>query len=244
MTSKSARLDRFLSARTGIKRGDVRLLLARGRVRVDGAVARDINQLVGPFNRIDLDGAPVQDRTPVYLMLHKPTGVVSATRDRRHPTVLDLVDPDNRDGLHIAGRLDFNSSGLLLLTNDGAWSRRLSDPRWQIPKRYLVTLERPLTAAAVAAFAEGFYFPYEKLTTRPAGLRILGDHTAEVTLMEGRYHQIKRMFGRLRNRVLALHRVAVGTILLDPALEAGQHRQLTAEEVEQTPGSPRAAPHL
>lgn len=232
MQSKTARLDRFLSKRTGISRKDVRPLLAQGRVTVDGTVATRINQVIGEFTHIQLDNEVLQARRPIHIMLHKPTGVVSATRDERHKTVIDLLAHEDRSDLHIVGRLDLNSSGLLLLTNDGRWSRRLSSPQSGVDKLYQVTLEKSITADYVEAFAEGMYFAYEGITTRPARLRIIDDRHAEVSLVEGRYHQIKRMFGHFQNRVLQLHRIAIGNLHLDSTLDAGQSRRLTALEVD------------
>ncbi len=232
MQSKTARLDRFLNSRAGISRRDVRPILAQGRVTVDGAIATRINQVIGEFTHVLLDNEVLQARLPVYIMLHKPTGVVSATRDERHKTVIDLLDHEDKSGLHIAGRLDLNASGLLLLTNDGRWSRRLSSPQCNVGKLYRVTLEKSITVDYVEAFAEGMYFAYEGITTRPAILRIIDDHHAEVTLVEGRYHQIKRMFGHFQNRVLQLHRIAIGNLPLDSTLDAGQSRELTALEVD------------
>jgi 16S rRNA pseudouridine516 synthase len=186
---------------------------------------------VGPFSRVQLDAELLQANTARYLMLNKPAGVVSATRDSRHRTALDLLDEGVRGDLHIAGRLDFHSTGLLLLTNDGDWSRALSAPENRISKRYRVTVEEPLTGEYVRAFAEGMWFEQEGITTRPAQLTIVSDHVAEVSLIEGRYHQIKRMFGRFRNRVLTLHRFAVGDLTLDAELQSGASRALAAEEV-------------
>lgn len=237
MQSKTARLDRFLSKRTGVSRRDVRPILAQGRVTVDGTIATRINQVIGEFTRVQLDNEVLQARCPIHIMLHKPTGVVSATRDDHHKTVINLLEHEDRASLHIAGRLDLNSSGLLLLTNDGRWSRHLCSPQNNISKRYRVTLEKPVTAEYIKAFAEGMYFAYEGITTRPAKLRILDDHLAEVSLVEGRYHQIKRMFGRFQNRVLQLHRIAIGHLLLDPTLDAGQSRELTALEIDTMIGS-------
>ncbi|ANG64200.1 16S rRNA pseudouridine(516) synthase [Marinobacterium aestuarii] len=231
MQSRFSRLDRFISVQTGIKRKDVRLLLAQGRVQVDGVAATDIQLSVGEFSQVLLDGQVLQANTPRYVMLHKPVGVVSATRDDEHRTVIDLLQADYRHSLHIAGRLDLNSSGLLLLTNDGRWSRGLSAPDSGVCKRYRVTLANPIGEEYIQAFAEGMYFDYEGIRTRPAGLRILDTRVAEVTLTEGRYHQIKRMFGRFRNPVLALHRCAIGNLVLDAALAPGQSRELSAAEV-------------
>lgn len=231
MTSKYARLDRFLSQRLGQSRREIQHLLAAGRVQVDGAVSRDGQQRVGPFSRIQLDTEVLQARQARYLMLNKPAGVVSATRDGKHPTVLELLDEHEPDELHIAGRLDFNSTGLMLLTNDGDWSRKLSAPQNNIHKHYRVTLEKVLTEDYVQAFAGGMFFEFEGITTRPARLEIISDHVADVWLVEGRYHQIKRIFGRFDNRVLTLHRVAIGGLQLDPTLPSGKARLLTAEEV-------------
>ena len=178
-----------------------------------------------------MDGAILQDNRPCYLMVNKPAGVVSATTDKRHKTIIDLIDLPDRDGLHIAGRLDFHSTGLLLLTNDGRWSRSLSLPESNVTKRYRVELENPITDDYISAFAEGFYFEYEGITTRPAELTIIGERVAEISLTDGRYHQIKRMFGRFQNKVLSLHRYAIGTLQLDSELSPGQYRDLSAEEV-------------
>lgn len=231
MQSKHARLDRFLSQRLGQSRREIQHLLAAGRVQVDHAVTRDGQQRIGPFSTVQLDAELLQANQARYLMLHKPAGVVSATRDSKHTTVIDLLDEPDCNDLHIAGRLDFHSTGLLLLTNDGDWSRALSAPENRIGKRYRVTLEQPLSEEYVTAFAEGMWFAHEGITTRPAQLLIVSEHVAEVTLTEGRYHQIKRMFGRFRNRVLSLHRFAVGDLELDPKLEPGASRALTGAEV-------------
>ncbi len=231
MTSRYHRLDRFLSARLQISRSNLRLLLAGGRVQVNGQVEGDRQRRIGPFDRVVCDGEILQANRPRYLMLNKPAGVVSATRDDHHPTVLDLLPEDQREGLHLAGRLDFNSTGLVLLTNDGDWSRQLSQPENQVRKHYRVTLEKPLTDDYVTAFAEGMWFEYEGITTRPAALKIRRPFEADVWLCEGRYHQIKRMFGRFDNKVLTLHRLAIGNLALDETLQPGEWRELSALEV-------------
>lgn len=232
MKSRSARLDRFLSSHAGIGRKEVRQILAQGRVCVDGCIARDIQQLVGEFSQVALDGEPLQMNTPRYLMLHKPVGVVSATKDDQHKTVIDLLASEEQAELHIAGRLDLNSSGLILLTNDGRWSKGLMAPEKKVSKLYRVEVAHPMTEDYVQAFADGMYFAYESITTKPALLRIISDHVAEVRLIEGRYHQIKRMFGRFRNPVLALHRLAIGSLRMDVQLQPGQYRHLTQDEVK------------
>jgi pseudouridine synthase len=145
-------------------------------------------------------------------MLHKPMGCVSATSDPQHRTVLDLLPPAWRDDLHIAGRLDFNTTGLMILTNDGQWSRRLTQPQTKLPKVYHVETEDEIGEHYVAKFREGFYFAFEDLTTQPAQLDILGPREARLAIVEGRYHQVKRMFGHFNNKVVGLHRESMGMI--------------------------------
>lgn len=239
MQSRRARLDRFISSRMGISRRNVRQLLIQGRITVDSCTASDMHQPIGQFSHVTLDDEVLQANTALYLMLNKPAGVVSATRDPQHQTVVDLLNREDKGSLHIVGRLDFNSTGLLLLTNDGAWSRRLTSPEHKVAKNYLVTVEKPITDDYVQAFSEGMHFPYEDITTLPAQLHIRSKFTAEVILTEGRYHQIKRMFGRFQNPVVRLHRTKIGCIHLDPGLAPGESRELTGTEITcpQTPNS-------
>ena len=226
------RLDRWLGNRPELGRQLARRLLAQGRVRVNGATTLQAEQEVFAFDRIEADEHLLQDGPGGrYLMLHKPRGCVSATIDARHATVLDCLAPDQRADLHLAGRLDFNTTGLLLLTNDGQWSRGLSHPRHKQTKRYRVTTAEVIPRHLVAAFAEGLYFAYEDITTQPAQLELLDDHHAYLTLVEGRYHQVKRMFGRFDIEVIALHRDRIGSLVLDPALAEGACRPLTPAEV-------------
>ncbi|MDH0648651.1 pseudouridine synthase [Pseudomonas sp. GD03858] len=226
------RLDRFLGNLPCYNRQQVRLLLASGRVRVDGLATDDPLLDVREFSRVEVDEQVVQaGRTARYLMLHKPTGCVSATRDPQHRTVLDLLPEGLRDGLHIAGRLDYNTTGLMILTNDGQWSRRLTQPRTKLPKIYRVQTEDEIGAHYVDKFREGLYFAFEDLTTLPAQLDILGPREARLAIVEGRYHQVKRMFGHFQNKVVGLHRERMGTIELDPGLAPGAFRALSAEEV-------------
>jgi 16S rRNA pseudouridine516 synthase len=177
-----------------------------------------------------LDGRCLQNNQPLYIMLNKPQGVVSATKDVQHTTVLDLIEHPQKNELHIVGRLDLMTTGLVLLSNDGAWSRRISLPETQLAKTYEVTLAQPLTPEYVAVFREGIYFAYENITTQPADLEILSAYNAKLTLTEGKYHQVKRMFGFFRNEVLALHRESVGPLTL-ARLELGQSRMLTLQEL-------------
>lgn len=231
MSSKTNRLDRFIRQNSDFSLSDTRLLIAQKRIVVDGCLAESIQQRVTEFTEVVLDGKALNLSKPVYLMLNKPAGVVSATKDAKHATVLDLIQHPLKDQLHIAGRLDLNTTGLMLLTNDGAWSRKISLPETKLRKTYEVVLAKPITQDYTATFRAGIYFAYEDLTTQPAELEILTDHTARLSLVEGKYHQVKRMFGFFQNKVLALHRVAVGRLTL-AGLETGDSRLLTQQEIK------------
>ncbi len=230
MQSARTRLDRFISRQLGIKRQDIRLILAQGRIVVDGCIAKDVQQAIDKFSHVTFDEQVLQNNKPRYVMINKPKGVVSATKDPHHKTLIDLLKREDRYNLHITGRLDFNSTGLVLLTNDGRWSRQLSLPANKIHKRYQIELENPLNESYIHAFSKGMFFDYEGIRTQPARLTIISARTAEVTLVEGRYHQIKRMFGQFQNKVLELHRLSIGNQVLDPELAPGQSRTLSKGE--------------
>ncbi|ROM58078.1 16S rRNA pseudouridine(516) synthase [Pseudomonas poae] len=228
------RVDRFLSHLSRFNRRQVRLLLVERRVSVDGVVVSDPHHEVREFSRVCVDDDVLQAGKPArYFMLHKPQGCVSATVDPQHPTVLDLLDEPDKHELHIAGRLDFNTTGLMLITNDGQWSRRLTQPQTKLPKVYRVETEQDIGPQYAQTFAAGLYFAFEDLTTQPAELTLLGARTARLSIIEGRYHQVKRMFGHFNNKVIGLHRERMGPLVLDATLAPGQYRALTAEEIRQ-----------
>ena len=228
------RVDRFLSNLPRFNRKQVRLLLVERRVTVDGVAVSDPHHEVREFSQVCVDDEVLQGGKPArYFMLHKPQGCVSATSDPQHPTVLDLLDEPDKDQLHIAGRLDFNTTGLMLITNDGQWSRRLTQPQTKLPKIYLVQTEQEIGPEYAATFAAGLYFAFEDLTTQPAELQVLGPTTARLGIIEGRYHQVKRMFGHFDNKVIGLHREQMGPLVLDESLAPGEYRALTDDEIRQ-----------
>jgi len=225
------RLDRFIESKLAYSAQKVRLLGAKRKILLNNVPVDNIRQRISEFCRVEVEGRLLQAREPLYLMLHKPKGCVSATHDAKNKTVLDLLALPNKAELHLAGRLDFNTTGLLLLTNDGAWSRKMTQPQRKIPKTYWVKTKDVITQEYVERFAQGMYFAFEDLTTLPAELTLLSSHSAQLTIYEGRYHQIKRMFGFFQNEVLELHRLSIGHIVLDDSLVAGNYRYLTATEV-------------
>src|SRR5476651_1685249 len=226
------RVDRFLSNLPRFNRKQVRLLLVEKRVRIDAKVVSDPHAEVLEFSRVEVDDEVLQVGKPArYFMLNKPPGCISATRDPQHPTVLDLIQEPDKDDLHIAGRLDFNTTGLMIITNDGSWSRRLTQPQTKLPKVYYVETEQDIGPEYAATFAAGLYFAFEDLTTQPAELELLGPRTARLSIIEGRYHQVKRMFGHFDNKVMRLHRERMGPLELNLSLAPGQYRSLDAAEI-------------
>ena len=238
------RLDRFLTRHTGHPHKKVLRLLAARRVTVHGEPVQDNRREIDGFTPVAVDGTVLPFREALYFMLHKPAGHLSATSDPEHPTVIALIDHPQRTKLHLAGRLDRASTGLLLLTNNGHWSKNITEPGRKVPKTYLVETRDPITPDTAATFSRGIYFAYEDLTTRPAELDILSPHQARLCIHEGRYHQVKRMFHALGNRVTRLHRESIGPVTLDPALAPGAFRPLTPAEIAfsdhiaQLPGKP------
>lgn len=226
------RVDRFLSNLPRFNRQQVRMLLVERRVTVDGVAVCDPHHEVREFSRVCVDDQVLQAGKPArYFMLHKPKGCVSATSDPQHPTVLDWLDEPEKGELHIAGRLDFNTTGLMLITNDGQWSRRLTQPQTKLAKVYRVETEQEIGPEYAATFAKGLYFAFEDLTTQPAELTVLEPRTARLSIIEGRYHQVKRMFGHFDNKVIGLHRERMGPLVLDAALAPGEYRALTDDEI-------------
>ncbi|MDP5211162.1 16S rRNA pseudouridine(516) synthase RsuA [Microbulbifer sp. 2205BS26-8] len=225
------RLDKAVSQVTGLSRSDAKRAAKAQRISVNDQVVTDPAVKVQASDSLCLDGVPLLKPGPRYIMLNKPMGYVSATKDPKHPTVLDLIEEPNTGRLHIAGRLDIDTTGLVLLTDDGQWSHKVTSPNHHCAKTYYAQLADKIEATAVAKFAKGIWLNSERRRTRPARLQILFANEARVTIGEGRYHQVKRMFAALGNKVLALHREKIGDISLDEALREGEYRFLSPDEI-------------
>lgn len=226
------RLDKFISHATGMPRDHSKRAIRNKRVSVNGEIIKSAACQVQESDHVCLDTEPVQLPQPRYLMLHKPAGYVCATEDAEHPIVLDLLHGMDSNGLCVAGRLDIDTTGLVLLSDDGQWLHRVSSPRHQHSKVYLASLQEPVDEQTVTQFADGLLLRGEDKATAPAQCLPLPDKAARVTLREGRYHQVKRMFAACGNHVLALHRVQIGEVVLDDALAPGAFRSLTPQEIE------------
>lgn len=225
------RLDKIIAATGRWSRREAAELIRSGRVTVDGGVVTGREAKFPPDAHFAVDGIPISGEKYTYLMLHKPPGLVSATEDPRQPTVLSLL-PEHlqRIGLFPAGRLDKDTVGLLLLTNDGALAHALLSPARHVDKRYLVRVEGAFDEGDAAAFRSGLTLP-DGLRCLPAELEVLGPGEAVITLREGKYHQIKRMCAHRGKPVQFLKRLTFGPLKLDESLEPGQWRPLTGEEL-------------
>jgi len=226
------RLDRLVGKWGGTGKRRTRALIEAGKVKVNGMVveAERRGMAVGTFDRVEVGAEIVQARVPRYLMLHKPAGVVSATVDDQHRTVIDLIARPWAGDLHLAGRLDRFTTGLVILTNDSRFSEALTAPGARVGKEYLVEVDGEIPDAVVAAFEAGLYFAKESVTTAPALLVRRGPRDACLTIYEGKHHQVKRMFARFGLKVVSLHRRAVGRIRLPDDLPEGAWRELREEE--------------
>ncbi|HPQ93999.1 MAG: pseudouridine synthase [Thiothrix sp.] len=216
------RLDQFVSQSTGMSRRQAGACIRAGQVFIGDTVAGRAGQHVSAEERISLGGELLAPPGPVYIMLYKPAGVVSATMDVSERTVLDLIDHPCRVQLHVAGRLDKDTTGLLLLSNDGDWTHRLTSPRHHVGKTYRVTLAAPLGEQEAQQLCTGLVLNGALHPTLPAQLVRVSERQVCLTIYEGKYHQVKRMFAAVGNRVLALHREQLGCWVLDPALQPGE----------------------
>ena len=225
------RLDKALSL-AGYTRSEAKALIARGRVCVAGETVRDSGKNVQICD-VTLDGSPIDARQELYLMLHKPAGVVTATEDKRLPTVVSLLPESyQRRKIGPVRRLDRDGTGLVLLTTDGQLAHRLISPRWKAEKQYRARCEGALDEGDVAAFAAGLML--SDFTAAPARLEILEvweTSLADVILTEGKFHQVKRMFAAVGHPLISLQRLRIGCVTLDESLAPGEFRLLTEQEI-------------
>ena len=226
------RLDKLLAGTGKWSRREVKALVRQGLVRVDGRLAASAEDKCDPAAAVvTVAGETVALHRFTYVMLHKPAGLLTATEDRKQPTVLDLLPPElRRIGLAPVGRLDKDTEGLLLLTNDGELAHRLLSPKYHVDKRYLARVDGELSATDAEAFACGMTLG-DGLECLPAGLEVLPDRVCIVTLREGKFHQVKRMLAARGAPVLYLKRLSMGPLTLDDSLAAGAYRLLRAEEI-------------
>lgn len=231
------RLDKFLAHVTGYSRSDVKRFLKRKVVLVDGEVVTSAGFHVDVLKQIvTLSGEEMFYQKYVYLMMNKPQGYLSATKDTQDATVMELLDDYyNRFDLSIAGRLDKDTEGLLLLTNDGQLLHDIISPKKQVYKKYFARIEGDLSLEAVMALERGVRIKDGKnvdFTTAAARVRVVAEGEVEIDICEGKFHQVRRMFASVGCKVVYLKRVAIGNLLLDQYLELGEYRELEPHELE------------
>ena len=224
------RLDRYLANNTELSRKEVKQLIKSGHVKVDGIIAKNSAQHIKEDALIEADDEEILPIGLGYFMLNKPEGVVCANKDPNHSTVFDLIEEPHSD-LHVAGRLDIDTTGLVLITNDGKWSHRVTSPKYRCVKTYRIEAEEFMTESMVKKIESGIFLEPENIRTLPAKIDLLSEDSLLLHISEGKYHQVKRMMHAVKNTVETLHRVSIGDITLDEYLAPGEYRPLTAEEI-------------
>jgi len=228
------RLDKYLATYTDLSRKEAKTAIKKGRVQVDNVVEKKEDCKISEEQTVSLDGKLLQAEQFVYYMLNKPAGVVSATQDKKETTVVELLKIQGRQ-LFPMGRLDKDTEGLLILTDDGILAHRLLSPKYHVEKIYEITYDGDLAKDAVQQMAEGMDIG-EKKKTLPAKLELLEKGKARLTISEGKFHQVKRMIAKVGGRVTYLKRVAMAGLELDGNLSAGEYRKLSEEEIAKLRG--------
>lgn len=228
---KAIRIDKYLADMGKGTRSELKKMIRNGAVTIDGVTVKKPEEKVVPGEQtVTFAGKEVVYSIMEYYLFHKPAGCVSATDDNVHKTVLDYIASERKSELFPVGRLDLDTEGLLLITNDGPLAHALLSPRHHVEKTYIATLDAPATEEMVEQFEKGLDIG-EKNLTLPAKLKLLSNRQAEVTISEGKFHQVKRMFQAVGREVTALRRIRMGSLQLDESLLPGTYRALTEEEV-------------
>ncbi len=218
-------VSQFIAKHSGLGKRHAKKLLEGGQVFLNHQLITDGNLPLEKFDHLAVNGEILQARTARYLLLHKPIGILSATTDKTHRTVIDLIDQPWANELHLAGRLDRATSGLVILTNDSHFSESLTSPKNHIPKTYIVHTDQPISEIVLQQFRDGMSFEKENTRSAPAIVELLSEASCRLTIHEGLHHQIKRMFLRFGIRVTQLHRESIGTYQLGN-LQPGEWRDM------------------
>jgi len=226
------RLDKLISNSTAFTRSQAGKIIRKGDITVNASVVKKSAFKVSESDQVQYLGVEIKLPKQRYIMMHKPKDVVCSTADGEHQTVLDLLFISKRDSLRIAGRLDLDTTGLLLITDDGQWSHRITSPNYKQAKVYHVSLADDINDEAIAQLEAGIKLKGEDKATLPAEVEKLEGKTILLTLHQGKYHQVKRMLAAVGNHVERLHRQQIGKIVLDDGLKAGEWRELSADEIK------------
>jgi 16S rRNA pseudouridine516 synthase len=225
------RLDKFICESTELTRSEAKSAIRKGLINNKHETLRSGSYKVLEDDIIQMKGKVLSIRGFRYIMLNKPAGYISSNVDEQMPSLLNLIDIEKKQNVFIAGRLDADTTGLILITDDGQWSHQVTSPRKKCEKRYRVSLAEPITEDVTALFAEGVQLKSETQPCLPAKLEILNETEVLLTISEGKYHQVKRMFAAVGNLVTKLHREKIGNVELDLELGLGESRFLTEQEI-------------
>ena len=226
------RIDKIIATQTEYSRKDVKKMISQKKIEVDGKIIKSADEKINENVFIKISGKELNIQKNIYLILNKPKGYISATEDKNMKTVLDLVpEKYQHRALFPAGRLDKDTTGMMIITDDGKFAHNILSPKKHIKKRYNVTIDIPVTKEMITGFERGIQLNDGEC--KKALLEITGEYTADVTITEGRYHQIKRMFGCYGAKVIELNRVQMGEFILPSNLKLGQCREITVKEIEQ-----------
>ncbi|KZN58325.1 16S rRNA pseudouridylate synthase [Pseudoalteromonas luteoviolacea CPMOR-1] len=226
------RIDKFVSHINELPRSKVKILIKKGEVTINGVVTKKSDTQINAEDHIEVSGNKLKYLGKRYFMLNKPQGYVCANHDELHPTVFDLIDEPNLKDFHVAGRLDIDTTGLVLITNDGDWSHQITSPKKAKFKTYRVETKEIITEDCLEQLRQGVALHNEKQLTRPALAHALDKYALQLSICEGKYHQVKRMLAAVGNHVVELHREKISEIELDPSLAMGEYRALTQQEVD------------
>jgi len=225
------RIDKFICKSTELTRNEAKKLLKSKEVRVNNEIVTNAALQVHENNTITLMGKPLLARESRYIMMNKPADTICSNVDELYPSLLHFLDIDKAFDCHIAGRLDADTTGLVLITDDGRWSHDIISPKKHCFKTYRVLLRDAISADAAELFKQGVQLQGEKSLTKPAKLEIVAEQEVLLSICEGKYHQVKRMFAAIGNKVVGLHREQIGELSLDDNLQPGQWRYLNEAEV-------------
>lgn len=226
------RLDKFISECFELSRSLVSKEIRNKHVSVNGVIIRDPSFKVTVGDKVKLNEIETEVFDKLYFMFNKPKGCVCANEDSNYPIIFSYINEFGIKSCHSVGRLDLDTTGLILITNDGQWSHRISSPKHNFGKTYKVELENEITQEQISKLENGILLTGEKNLTKPAIVDVLSSNEINLTIFEGKYHQVKRMMTSVGNNVINLHRLSIGDLYLDEDLLEGEYRLLTEDEIK------------
>jgi len=225
------RLDKLVSKSLGLSRKEASKLIRSGRVSVNNAIEKSSSTNLSDSDKIEFEGKQLEAPNKRYILLNKPQGYICSTKDEEYPSTLNLIDIPT-DKLHFAGRLDADTTGLVLISDDGQWTHRITSPKHKHSKTYKVSLDEVITDEAIFKLENGVILKDSDKPTQSAKVKVINQKLIELSITEGRYHQVKRMVAAVGNHVVGLHRLAIGEISIPKDMEIGEWRKLTQVEVD------------